>query len=111
MDITELFEEVDQALAGYINIPGLAQMLPDVNNAEMFDDAMDKIRLGQGSYLTVPEKMQLALAWISLVGLNATQKSQIFRLLSASRAVPKQAQPQTAAQVQPGQTAPTGSVR
>jgi hypothetical protein len=88
MDAAELFEAVDDRLSGYLNIQGLAKMLPDVTNIEMFDQALSALRLGQGTHLTMPQKMQLALAFISVIGLTLPQKSQVMRLLSASQAMP-----------------------
>ena len=88
MKTTEIFETVNDQLTGYLNIPGLAQILPDINNVADFDEALDKLRLGQGAYLTVPEKMQLALAFISLVGLDAQHKTLVMRMLSGITARP-----------------------
>lgn len=114
MNTSELFETVDQKLSGYLDISGLAKLLPDLTDVNMFDETLGKIRLGQGDNLTVPEKTQLSLAFISLVGLNNQQKSQVMRFLSASQAAPalptqgQQGQTATAnAQSQPAATFPS----
>ena len=101
MKTTELFESANDKLTGYIDIPALAHLLPDITNPAMFDEALDKLRLGQATVLTVPEKIQLALAFVSLVGLNATQKTQVMRMLSTVHAVPANQQQQTQQQPQP----------
>lgn len=92
MKTTELFEAATDKLSGYIDIPALAQLLPDITNTTMFDMALDKLRLGQSISLTMPEKIQLALAFVSLIGLDANKKTEVMRMLSTVKAVPS-AQP------------------
>lgn len=104
MKTSELFEAVNAPLEGYFDINALASLLPDVNNDESFESAMTKVRLGQAAFLTVPEKMQLALAFISLVGLDGPQKTMVMRQIISVKngpvAAPAQAQQPAPAQNQ-----------
>ena len=78
MDTKELFEAgVGDKLSGYMDINGLTKLLPDIDNPNVFTNAMNKLRLGQGEILTYFEKTQLANAWISFIGLDSTQKSVV----------------------------------
>lgn len=88
MNVYDLFENTEQ-LTGYIDVQTLAKMLPEVNNAMDFEDAVDKLRLGQEDHLTLPEKMQLALAFISLIRADGPQKLLAIRNLMSVQAVPQ----------------------
>ncbi len=90
MKVNQLFEAIDDRLSGFINIPALAHLLPDITNIPQFDSAVDKLKVGQGGYLTIPEKMQLAQAFIGLLGLDAPNKSRVLTLLSGIKALPHQ---------------------
>lgn len=86
MKTAELFEALNDGLQGYFDINALAGLLPDINDTENFENAMTKVRLGQSAFLTVPEKMQLALAFISLIGLDGPQKTQVMRQIMSVQA-------------------------
>lgn len=88
MKVYDLFEDTQQ-LTGYIDVQTLARMLPEVNNAMNFEDAVDKLRLGQEDHLTLPEKMQLALAFISLIRADGPEKLLAIRNLMSVRATPQ----------------------
>lgn len=108
MNVYDLFEDTEQ-LTGYIDVQTLAKMLPEVNNAMDFEDAVDKLRLGQEDHLTLPEKMQLALAFISLIRADGPQKLLAIRNLMSVRSAPQtQNTPQTQqlSQQNPTQAAP-----
>jgi hypothetical protein len=81
MNTNELFEAVDDKLTGYLNISSLMSLLPDIDNGENFETALSKLRLGQGANLTFPEKKQLALAFIGLLGLDGPGKSRVLQIL------------------------------
>lgn len=83
MNIKELFEAVSDPLKGYMDVNSLTSLLPDIDNVSVFTSAMNKIRLGQGSMLTYAEKIQLGLAWVSFVGLDAPHKSIVSSKLMA----------------------------
>ena len=102
MNTKELFEGVGDPLSGYMDIYGVAKLLPDISNSSVFVSGMNKIRLGQGGILTYAEKLQLAMAWISFVGLNPAQKSMVSRDLMAIQDAPVE-QPQQ--QMSPDQIA------
>ena len=96
MDTNELFEALTDPLTGYLDIGGLAKLLPDLENIENFTRGMNKIRLGQGSTLTFAERKEMGMAWISFVGLPAPQKSLVNRqLMSIQDAKTPQQQPVT----------------
>jgi hypothetical protein len=98
MNFSELFEAVNSSMTGYLNIQGLAKLLPDINDAENFENAMNKLRLGKGNELILEEKMQLALAFISLIGLDPGQKSRVMRVIMSIQDKPSAVQPQAPAQ-------------
>jgi hypothetical protein len=102
MKTSDLFEGVNDKLVGYVDIQAITQMLPDIDNPANFENAMTKLRLGQAASLTMPEKIQLALAFISLVGLTGPQKSLFIRQIMAVQTQPNPP-PQTQAPVQQGQ--------
>jgi hypothetical protein len=104
MKTHELFEAVNDKLTGYLDISSLMKLLPDINNAENFETALTKLRLGQGADLTIPEKMQLALAFIGLLGLDGPSKSQVLRILMGFQAQPT-APPKSTGQI-PGEPPP-----
>lgn len=83
MNTNELFEALNDPLTGYLDIGGLANLLPDLTNVENFTNGMNKIRLGQGDLLTFAERKEMGMAWISFVGLAAPQKSLVSRNLMA----------------------------
>lgn len=83
MNLKEIFEAVSSPMTGYLNVQGLANLLPDITNINNFTSAMNKLRLGQGDILTIPEKMELAMAFISFVGLDAPGKTLVSRQVSA----------------------------
>jgi len=88
MNVYDLFEDTGQ-LTGYLDVQTLAKMLPEVNNAMDFEEAVDKLRLGQEDHLTLPEKMQLALAFISLIRADGPQKLLAIRNLMSVKATPQ----------------------
>lgn len=114
MKTDEIFEGIGDNLAGFVDINTIASMLPDLSNVTLFQNAINKVRLGQGTDLTFQERQQLALAFISLLGLPAPQKSTFIRLLMSvqSATTPAQAQTNQAAAPAVGQTpqqAPTNT--
>lgn len=106
MIVDDLFEQAaGQELSGYLNPQALSRLLPAVNNQRDFSNALTKLRLGQEVVLTLPEKMQLSMAFISLVRAEPSQKQNIMRNLMSVHGT-------TLAPSQPGQppgTQPTAA--
>lgn len=104
MNVHELCED-GQQLTGYVDVQMLSHLLPDVTSLRDFDNAIDKLRLGQENALILPEKMQLALAFVSLLRATQPQKQRIVRnLMGVQAPMARQQQPAQPAAAQPAQS-------
>lgn len=96
MNTADLFEmETYARLTGYLDVNGLATML-NVGNLTVFEEAITKIRLGQGGEMTIPEMSELAHAFVNLLGMDAAAKSKLIGRLFAVRAVADDGEQSTA---------------
>jgi hypothetical protein len=91
----EIFEGVTDHLTGYVDVQTLAGLLPDIDNPAEFQSALNKLRLGQGNDLTIAERKQLSLAFISFIGLEPAKKAIILQQTSAVKATSAQILAQT----------------
>lgn len=78
-----LMEAVDDdvPLMGSIDPRKLAELLPEVNDVSRFVSAMQKIRRGDAERLTLQEKGQMALAFLSLLKGDRAETMKIMRKL------------------------------
>lgn len=70
-----------QPLTGAIDVRGLAKLLPGLTDMTQFANAMTKVRTGKTNNLTIAERMQLALAFIALIGDTSDTKYAALRKL------------------------------
>jgi hypothetical protein len=77
-------------LTGVIDVHGLAKLLPGLTDMTQFVNAMTKVRTGKTNTLTIAERMQLALAFIALVGDPSETKYAALRKLMPMQAPPSQ---------------------
>lgn len=95
MDVNDLFEAKDPELTGYLDIPTLTRMLPDITDLVAFTSAINKLRTGQDDILTRPEQTQLAAGFISLIREPAPQKLVTLNKMMTIQAVPQNTSNQT----------------
>jgi hypothetical protein len=79
-DLINLFE--DAPVQGELPALDLAKMLPDVNNPQLFQSGIFKVENGQEDQLTIGEKAQLALAFISLIKLDDNGKLKVIQKMN-----------------------------
>jgi hypothetical protein len=89
MKTSELFED-DPGLTGYLDVQALAKLLPEVTAPDLFLSALTKIRIGKDSELTLQEKLQMALGFMSLIAMDATQKSMVMHQIMSVKTDPEQ---------------------
>jgi len=73
-------------LTGVIDIKGLAKMLPDVTNPAQFVSGMQKVRSGRINALTLQERGQLAMAFVSILRDDRSVTLQVMRRLAMVQA-------------------------
>ena len=85
LSLMESDEDV-RPLRGSLDIKGLAEFLPDVSDQRRFMSAMVKVRRGRIESLTMQERGQLALAFVSILRDEREDKMKIMRKLMQVRA-------------------------
>lgn len=82
-NLLNLMESVDDdlPLSGTLDAKKLAEMLPELTDVPRFVMAMQKIRRGDAERLTLQEKGQLALAFLSLLKGDRTETMKVMRKL------------------------------
>lgn len=79
----KLMEDMqDTGLQGNVDIKGLLQFLPEVNDEAKFKTAMNKVRQGQVERLNRLEMTQLALAFLSLLNDANEDRMKVVRKLA-----------------------------
>lgn len=85
LSLMESDEEI-RPLRGSLDIKGLSEFLPDVTDERRFMSAMVKVRRGRIESLTMQERGQLALAFVSILRDEREDKMKLMRKLMQVRA-------------------------
>lgn len=80
-DLVEGVQDADVPLSGSLNPKVLGEMLPDVTDMRRFISAVMKVKRGDEESLSIAERGQLAMAFVSLLKGDRKQDAKIMRRL------------------------------
>lgn len=73
---------------GNVDASGIARMLPQVHDLASFVSAMQKIKNNQMNMLSGTERMQMCMAFISLLELSQSNRTTVIAKLAGLKYIP-----------------------